>query len=216
MFLVTPVAAATSQGLEWGVAYGDRFDFEMKSSDESVGEDIYLNITKMPTTAIPDPLDDWSNIPQPDIGFYWANGTSMGISVLIFIGLIAVGSKIVVPVGNFSLLTELVSVKLTGEDIIDEANIWGVSWSVDVNSTHEQRVVGTYSKVDGFLAEYKLETVLSTTDEVVDSLSVIRKNLPSAGGLDLSNITQLLKDNMLYVGAGIAVLVILAIVCKKK
>ena len=215
MFLVTPVAAATSQGLEWGVAYGDRFDFEMKSSDEPVGEDIYLNITKMPTTAIPDPLDDWSDIPQPDVGFYWANGTSMGISVLIFIGLVAVGSKIVVPVGNFSLLTELVAVKLTGEDITDDANVWRISWDVDINSTHESRIVGAYSKVDGFLAEYKLETLLSATDEVVDSFSVIRKNLPSAGGIDLSNITQLLQDNIVYVGAGIAVLIILAVVCKK-
>ncbi|MHA1813419.1 MAG: hypothetical protein ACTSYX_08295, partial [Candidatus Thorarchaeota archaeon] len=144
------------------------------------------------------------------------NGTSMGISVLIFIGLAVVGSKIVVPVGNFSLLTELVSVKLTGEDITGDANVWRISWSVDINSTHANRIVGAYSKVDGFLAEYKLETLLSATDEVVDSFSVIRKNLPSAGGIDLSNITQLLQDNIVYVGAGIAVLIILAVVCKKR
>ena len=70
MFLVSPVAAATSQGLEWGVAVGDSYEFTMSSSEDDLSEGIYLNITDTPTLAIPDPLSDWGDIPDDfDIGF---------------------------------------------------------------------------------------------------------------------------------------------------
>ncbi|MHA1771565.1 MAG: hypothetical protein ACTSXS_08295 [Candidatus Thorarchaeota archaeon] len=215
MFLVSPVAAATSQGLEWGFAKGDKWDFTLKVSSEKIDEQIYANITNMPVLAIPDPLTSWDNIPFPTVGMYWANGTDIGLMALLFIGLVAVGSRMTVPIGNYTLLTELVSTKLTGETMIDTATEWGITWKVSTNSTHEQRITATYLKTDGFLAQYKWEQVISASNTVVDSISVIRNNLPS-GGFDFSNITQLLKDNILYVGAGVAVLVILAIVCKKR
>lgn len=216
MFVISPVAAATSQGLEWGFVLGDRFEFTLSDTEENLNEQIVLNITKMPVLAIPDPLEDWSDIPAPEIGFWWANDTSMGISTLIFIGLVAVGSKIALPIGNFTLLGDLVAVKLTGEQIIDQTNVWGIEWTQPINATHDYRLSATYAKADGFLADYKLELVISASNTVVESITVTRNNLPSVGGFDLGNITQLIQDNILYVGAGIAVLIILGIACKKR
>ncbi len=216
MFIVNPVAAATSQGLEWGFAFGDKFDYTLTSTyEEGWGEGLYLNITAMPSAAIGDPLNTWSSIPEPSLGFWWTNGSSMGFSALIFLGIFLVGGKFAVPIGNFTHIEGLAASVLTGEEIIDEANVWGIEWSQDINATQEYRATATYSKVDGFLADYSLETWDTAENELVESIAVQRDDLPSAG-LDLSNITQLLMDNILYVGIGVGVLILLAIICKKK
>lgn len=215
MFLVSPVAAATSQGLEWGVASGDRFDFTMSSTDEDVpSEDIYLNITDMPALAIPDPLDDWNAIPEPDIGFWWENGTSMGLSTLIFLGIYFVGAKFALPVGNFTLLQSLLAPELTGEDITSAGGLWTVEWSMDTTATEEAKITAAYSTSDGFLAEYKIETWSTLNDTLLESIEVTRATIPG-GGVD--DILQLLEDNILYVGIGVAVIVIIGlVVCKRK
>ena len=45
MFCVSPVLAATSQGLEWGVADGHRVDYTMTSDAEEIpNEDITLKL----------------------------------------------------------------------------------------------------------------------------------------------------------------------------
>lgn len=216
MFLVSPVAAATSQGLEWGVVNGDKFDFTMTATEEDVpSEDIYINITSTASNAIPDPLENWADIPEHSQGFWWANGTSMGMSTLIFLGVFFVGGKFAVPLGNFTLLENLIKPELSGEVIIDEGNVWGVEWSQEETTTEDFRITATYSKSDGFLAEYKLETVSTLNDTVLDSIEVIRQDLPAGGG-GLDDIIQLLEDNILYVGIGIAVLVVLGIACKRR
>ncbi len=214
MFMVSPVAAATSQGLEWGIHTGDRFDFTLRSSETGLNEQIYLNITSMPATAIPDPLTSWGSIPDPDVGAYWANGTSMGLYILVFLGLLSTGGKIAVPVGNFSLLTNLLAPELIGEDFINDASVWGVELVHELNSTHEGHIRVTYSKSDGFLAEYILTMVVSATDEVVQELSARRNNL--GGGIGIDQLVQLAKDNALYIGAAVVVLVILGVVCKRR
>ncbi|MFW9920708.1 MAG: hypothetical protein ACFFED_13980 [Candidatus Thorarchaeota archaeon] len=215
MFMFQPVAAATSQGLEWGVAAGDRFDFTMSSTEDSLNEAMYMNITVMPALAIPDPLNNWNSIPIPSIGMWWANGTTIGLYALLFFGLIAVGSRIVVPIGNFTHLQALITPVLTGENIINTANTWGVSWGEEVNATHEYLITGTFAKADGFLAEYKIETLLSSTSAVLESISVIRNNIPS-GGVDLNFILDWIQNNLIIVGAGVVILILLIIVCKKK
>ncbi len=215
MFMFQPVAAATSQGLEWGVAAGDRFDFTMASTEDDLNEAMYMNVTTMPALAIPDPLGSWNAIPVPNIGMWWANGTTIGLYALLFFGLLAVGSRIVVPVGNFSLLQTLITPILTGEDIVNTANTWGVSWGEEVNATHEYLITGTFAKADGFLAEYKIETILSSTDQVLESITVIRNNIPS-GGIDLNFILDWVQNNLIIVGAAVAILILLVIVCKKK
>ncbi len=214
MFLVTPVAAATSQGLEWGVQTGSEFDFTLTISGTSeMTEDMFMNITDMPAAAIPDPLTSWGAIPEPDIGAYWANGTDIGLYALLFIGLLALGSRMVVPVGNFTLLSDLIAVELTGEDIKETSTTWGIEWSVDKNATHEYKYSAYYSKTDGFLTDYRMELLESASSNVVESVAFTRKGLP--GGFDL-NLPPIIQDNLLYIGIGVGVLVILAVVCRKR
>jgi hypothetical protein len=212
MFMVNPVAAATSQGLDWGFATGASFDYTLTGTEGSLSEDIYLNVTDMPALAIPDPLNTWGSIPDPDIGFWWANGTSMGLYVLLFIGIIAVGSKIAVPIGNFTLLQSLIAPVITGESYINTAQTWGLEWSIDDTPTEELAVTITYAKGDGFLAEYSIETRSTVNSSILESLSVERDSLPVAG-LD---IMQLLQDYALYIAIGVIVLLVLVIVCKRR
>ncbi|MDF1540856.1 MAG: hypothetical protein P1Q69_18305, partial [Candidatus Thorarchaeota archaeon] len=201
MFMVTPVAAATSQGLEWGFVIADRFDYTLTNTEDDFSEDIYLNVTGMPALAIPDPIGAWSAIPEPSIGFWWANGTSMGLYVLLFIGIIAVGSKIAVPIGNFTHLQSLVQPVITGETIIDTSNTWGIEWSQDSTATEKFVITITYAKVDGFLAEYSMETKSTLNSSVLESLSVERDSIPSPG-LPTGDILQLIQDNILYIAIG--------------
>ncbi len=214
MFMISPVAAATSQGLEWGIATGDSFDFTMagdaSGTEDDFSEGMYMNVTDMPALAIDDPLTSWATIPVPSLGMWWDNGTSIGIYIFVFLGLLIVGSRMVVPIGNYTHLTSLVTPVMTGEDVINTATVWGIEWTEETNSTHEMVVKAHFSKADGFLTEYSMNTVVSATDAVVESFSVTRD-----GGAPL-DIVQLLQDNILYVAIGVGVLVVLAIVCKKK
>ncbi|MHA1576763.1 MAG: hypothetical protein ACTSU3_05330 [Candidatus Thorarchaeota archaeon] len=217
MFLVSPVAAATSQGFEWGVSLGDSFEFTMTNSEDGVTEGIYLNITGTATLAIPDPLTDWNNIPADiDIDFWWANGTSMGFYALVFLGLMATGAMIVVPIGNWTVLSTLIAAELTGETATDTSSLWGVVWTNTINATHETRITAHYAKADGFLAEYKMETAVSATNAVVESFTVIRDDIPAGPGGGVGDIVQLLTDNILYIGIGVVVLLLVAILIKKK
>ncbi len=217
MFMIMPVAAATSDGLEWGIKVGDRFDYSFKSSMFAINEDMYMNITSMPAAAIPDPLTSWVGIPDlfAGTGFWWANGTSMGSYSAILILLIAVGGKIAVPIGNFTHIQSLAAALLTGETFVNEANVWGISWTTHPSSTVDFKITATYAKADGFLAQFKMETINSGNSQVLNSTEITRYNIPG-GGFDLSSITQMLQDNILYVGIGVGILVILAIVCKKR
>jgi hypothetical protein len=217
MFLVTPVAAATSQGLEWGAAYGHLVEYEMSSiHDESFNEDIYINVTAVPTSAIPDPLTDWSDIPDFSLDFWWANDTSMGLIAIVFLGIALIGQKFVVPIGNFTLLQELLAPEISGEEFSEDANLWRIVWSQEITTTEDYRITGAYSKVDGFLSEYKLETVSTLNDTVLESFEAIRKNIPSGGLGGLDDILALIQDNLLLVGAGVVILILLIVVCKKR
>ncbi len=211
MFMVTPVAAATSQGLEWGFATGDRFDYSLTSSD-GMSEDFYLNVTDMPALAIPDPMNTWSSMPGPDVGFWWANGTSMGLYVLLFLGIIAVGSKIAVPIGNFTHLQSLIAPIISGESYINTAQTWGLEWSQDATPTEEFAISVTYAKGDGFLAKYAVETRSTLNSSVLESLTAERLSLPVAG----FDIMQFLQDYALYIAIGVIILLVLVIVCKRR
>ena len=214
MILVTPVAAATSQGLEWGAAHGHKVEYTMSSvHEEAFNEDIFINVTEVPTLAIPDPLTDWTKIPDYTLKFWWANETSMGLLALVFLGIIMIGSKFVVPVGNFTLLESLLAPIITGEEFTTTTDLWRIVWSEDVTATEEHQITGAYSTVDGFLSEYKLELVSTLNDSILESFTVMRKDIPSGG----ADIIGLIQDNLLYVGAGVAVILILGvIICKRR
>ncbi len=213
MFLVSPVAAATSEGLEWGVALNDEFTFQFKVIEEGVtilDEAVNFTVEETPA-AIDDPLTDWSNLDSPDVDMVYKNGTTIGFEGLYLLGILVAGGQLVVPIGNFTLLTELLMDSFFWNEnltIVNDGSNWGVRMSGTEDDMAMQLLVH-YLKADGFIARYTLEAT-NTTSNVRSSVSLIRDGL----GLD---IFGLLQDNILYVGIGVGVIVIMgAVVCMRR
>lgn len=201
--LMTPVAAATDQGLQWGVQDGDRFDFNMHQSDgeDVINEALYMMVDSRPSIA--NGISTWSAVPGADIDVFWANGSSMGLSALIFLGIFFVDGEFCFPVGNWTLLTEL-----RGSDpdaqITDSIFFWGFSYRGTFIDPELQIHLGVdYLKSDGFLAHYTVETVNQTSQETIYTASITRQGL-------------FLQDNILLIGGGVVLVLVLAIVCMKK
>jgi len=201
--LMTPVAAATDQGLEWGVQNGDRFDFNMHETGDGnvVDEALYIMVTARPSIA--DGISNWGAVPGVTIDGFWANGSSMEWSILIFLGIFFVDGEFCFPVGNWTLLTELRSSDPDAE-ITDSIFFWGFSWRGTFLDPDLQTHLGVdYLKSDGFLAHYTVETVNQTSQETIYVASITRQGL-------------FLQDNILLIGSGVVLVLILAIVCIKK
>lgn len=201
--LMTPVAAATDQGLEWGVQDGDRFDFNMHESSDGtvVNEALYMTVTSRPLIA--NGISNWNAVPGVNIDIFWANGSSMGFSALIFVGIFFVNGEFCFPVGNWTLLTELRSSD-PDATITDSIFFWGFSWRGTFFDPEIQTHLGVdYMKSDGFLAHYTVETVNQTSQETIYTASITRQGI-------------FLQDNMLLIGAGVVLIIVLAIVCKKR
>jgi hypothetical protein len=201
--LMTPVAAATDQGLEWGVQNGDRFDYNMhESSDGNVADEaLYMTVTSRPSIA--NSISNWAAVPGVDIDIFWANGSSMGFSALVFLGIFFVDGEFCFPVGNWTLLTELRGSD-PDADITDSIFFWGFSWRGTFFDPELQVQIGVdYLKSDGFLAHYTVETVNQTSQETIYTASITRQGL-------------FLQDNILLIGGGVVLVLVLAIVCIKK
>ena len=201
MFLISPVAAATSQGLEWGIVDGDQWNFDLTSVADGVtemDEVMYFESTGGLTT-IPNILTDWVSLPEPSFDVEWANGTSLGWSALIFIFYMVAVDRWAVPIGNYTLLGELYEDHVLYNGTIYETSSY---WGMDVDYLGEMDVHVDFLKADGFLAHW-------TVTVENGSMSMVRQGLPS-------DIIGLITDNILYIGVGVGVLILLAIVCKKK
>jgi len=223
MIMISPVAAATSQGLQWGVAKDDQFTFKMiavDEGDESFNEGINVTILDAPP-ALDDPLTNWSNIGYSNLNMTFYNGTTLGLYGIVFLGLVAVGSLFMIPIGNFTLLTELAQSSVwwnTNCSITDNALYWGITIS-GMSSEMNQTIKAEYLKEDGFASRYILQST-NTTDSKVSSVSFIRDNLPTlttttnttGTGFDIIGFVQ---DNALYIGLGVVIILLLVIIVKK-
>ncbi|MBD3407751.1 MAG: hypothetical protein GF411_16655 [Candidatus Lokiarchaeota archaeon] len=216
MLMVTNVAAATSQGLEWGVAEDDKFNYTLtiESENDTISDGVYFEITSLST--IPNTMDNFTDIPITSSTWYWtANDTALSFwsLFLIILPTAIVGGYNVVPIGNYDLLTTLHSDFIGAEEELENVTVtyinnyhyWGVSatWDdEDITMTLET----TFLKSDGALATASMSGELE--DETV-SLSLTRLDLPS-------EIETLIMSNILYIGIGVGVVIILgAVVCKK-
>ncbi|MFW9787715.1 MAG: hypothetical protein ACFFE2_04930 [Candidatus Thorarchaeota archaeon] len=213
IFLISPVAAATSQGLEWGVAQGDVFTYDFKVVDEGdtiIDDLVNISIESAPGT-IPDPLTDYSGIPIVDVNLVYANGTAMGFEALYLLGIALTGSGLAVPIGNFSLLSDLIEGSIfwtENHTLINDGTNWGAQFS-STDAETRMSVSTRYKKSDGMINRYSLEAT-NVTSGVSSTVSLTR----TGGGLD---IIGLLQDNILYVGIGVGVIVILgAVVCVRR
>ncbi|MDH4213479.1 MAG: hypothetical protein OEV85_06125 [Candidatus Thorarchaeota archaeon] len=214
MFLISPVAAATSQGLEWGIALNDEFTFKMifiDEGEETFNEGINATIAETPP-AINDPLVNLTGIDTFNITMTFYNGTELGLYGILFLGLIAVGSHFAYPVGNFSLLSELAMDESFWDEnhtIINNSQVWGISYS-ETSGDETESITAEYLKADGFCYRYMLE-VTNTTSNIETSVSFVR-DMPSSG----FDIVGFITDNALYIGIGVIIVLLLVIIFKKK
>jgi hypothetical protein len=215
MFFISPVAAATSQGLEWGIALNDKFTFHMifvDEGNETINEGLNVTVAESPA-AIPDPLVNLTSIDTFNITITFYNGTELGLYGILFIGLIAVGSHFAYPIGNFSLLTDLAMAATWWDEnhtIINTAQVWGVSYS-ETDGNETSSITAEYLKADGFCYRYLLQ-VSNSTSGVETSVSFTR-DMPAPSGFD---IVGFITDNALYIGMGVIIILLLVIIVKKK
>lgn len=206
MFIISPVAAATSQGLEWGIESGDQWNFDMKSVTEGTqdfAEVVYFEVTGG-VSAIPNILTDWLAIPDVTFDVTWENGTSLGLSAFMFIfWYLTVSNKFVVPIGNYTLLGELYADSAYNGTAYNKASYWGMEVTdLDIFGTLFDIHID-YLKDDGMLAHWNVKSGNYT-------LTMVRQGLPSF------DIVGLIQDNLLLVGAGVVILILLVVICARR
>ncbi len=215
MLLAGTASAATSQGLEWGIVVGDQWNFDITSTSEGVVETdevIYIEVLVRPT--IPNIVEALDELPfdDLDLNITWANGTDLGWSGFIFILLFVATPSFIFPIGNYTLLGELYTADIFyNGTVYDSGGYWGVN-------LNDLELVGSsmdihvdYLKDDGVLAHWTVTMTNTTSSEVTGSITMTRQGLP---GLDIIGFIQ---DNLLLVGIGVGVVVILgAVVCMRR
>jgi hypothetical protein len=183
--LVLPADAANNQGLYWGVAEGDRFDYYSHTSE--------INPPSTKTTesdfsyyVVIDALPDIPNnlsfrevfVYSLYIECFSANGTEIDPRNIIFA---------MMPVGNWTLYTEIVEHNsyLYNLTIIETDAQWGyeITGSIyDVGFIY--RIL--LSKSDGVMDEYSISHFQQSTGDERTSLSIHRVSLAGSlifGGL---------------------------------
>jgi hypothetical protein len=164
LVLLAPVAAEpTSQGLEWTVDAGDVHYFYVDYWEEAgeLHEDMYYNVTSN-HASLPDPLIDWWDIPEVPFVFYFANGTIANDYAL----LLAYSWKVTVPIGNWTLMDQLVenvtefsligTYPANASSTTDTWLHWGFSYNATIDIDFELAANVTYLKSDGVLASLDL------------------------------------------------------------
>ena len=139
----------------------------------------------------------------------YTNGSIVGFETLYLLGIILAGGQFVVPIGNFTLLTELLMDSMFWSEntsIVDDSTKWGVR-TTGAEDDMSMQVYVHYLKADGFISRYTVEA-RNTTSNIRSSVSLIRDVI----GLD---IVALLQDNLLYVGIGVIV-ILAAVVCIRR
>ncbi len=218
MFVASPVAAASNQGLSWAVVKTNAYNYHMTTSGVTTGTNLneacFMNITDDPP-SIPNSMTTWAQVPNVDVDIFWHNGTSIGIYGLVFLGILLVGTGFVVPIGNFTLLGNLIKTYVawnsTATTYVNSTLYWGLKYTQ--TQTKQNTVLQmSFLKSDGVLARYIIDFTNNTSHATTD-FSFIRDGLPSEG----FDIVGFLQNNILYVGAAVAVIVILGVVvCIRK
>ena len=164
-----------------------------KDSSENLDEVVYMIVLDLP--IVPNIVTNWAQLPNPTLNVTWANGTSMGLMALVFIGLGFTGGHFGLPVGNWTFIEELATdASWTNTTIDNGATYFKVSARINFFSFIYE-VTTEFLKSDGFLARYSLSAVNATSSQTIGEVSVIRQGL----GGDFGSIIALLQDNLRYV-----------------
>ena len=185
ILLIAPVAAVTSQGLDWTVEVGDHHYYNVLYWEEGIyfHEDMYFNISSN-HLALPDPLTDWWDIPEPPAYLYYTNGTSPTMMFnLVFI----YAMKLFVPIENWTLMTELIenvtywdffSADIENVSVVE--NTW-LHWGFTYNITAEPGEImckNTYLKSNGAFARQQLVAYNATYGTIFAEITIYSDGVP--------------------------------------
>jgi hypothetical protein len=210
--IVLPAAGANLQGLKWGFNPGDKINYQYSLMEKSpaltLNEGSYLQING--TSAIPDTVNLWTDIPHLTPDWKWSNGSMVGIGIwltLLPLGLFG----FVVPTGNWSLLYKLAAwVWLWNVNTTMTLSSAYLAFSLtSISSGKTTLFEASYLKSDGFLARYHWVQTDSVTHEKDYEVSLIRQGLPN-------DIIVMLQDNIVYIGIGVVILVLLLALVRKR
>jgi hypothetical protein len=179
----TSVIAATNQGFDWGFDTGDEFHFMFHVDGDGlmIDEEIYIEANA--TTPVPDSITNWTDIPLDALDAYYANGTEMGIEVILLIA----AYNIELPIGNWTYLDYLAFYTLGLENFTSDdydLHFWGYSWEDDnwtlsgdgwtLFSKYSIAVHVDYLKEDGFISHYSVIATNRTTDVKTGEITLER------------------------------------------
>ena len=198
------VEAANSQGFEWGVDVGDRIDYSITYSQPSVTTDpsgsysIYVTIIALAT--IPEPVTAFWDVTAGSsaVEVYYANDTQIFMMPWA-----------IVAIGNWSLLTELYEAQMASTSTVTET---ATDWITTQELPYSGGTMTTeirFSKTDGAMNFYESK-VLDGAGAITSSVNIVRRGYST--GL-IGAIDPML---LLAIGAGGAIIVIVAIVFMRK
>jgi hypothetical protein len=155
-------AQTTSQGLEWGVQEGDQFNYTMRmrypDGNIDLQEPVILSIVGL--GWIPDPatlfvgggFESW-------IDLKWQNGSNVHENVAIDYTVL-----MPLPIGNWSVFTDLVEDNQELHVIDGLSNTWGFTFQ-DQLGIGGLTIKYTYSKNDGMIQQFREREVAPTGGE---------------------------------------------------
>ncbi len=188
---IPSITADTSQGLFWRFNTGDRayYMFDVSSTTDEIHEVVYFEIDSSPP-AIPDPLVNWSDMPDPSWSIYYEGGSTLGLEVLYLLWTL----NFQLPTGNWSLLTTLADSTFSAPMIdfdslaVDNLDpmIWGYTWIAHTDY-YLYDAQTTYSKFDGFFQEHHFVLRNATSLDVVTTVDVSRLTQNLYWGYDIGD-----------------------------
>ncbi|MDF1540998.1 MAG: hypothetical protein P1Q69_19030 [Candidatus Thorarchaeota archaeon] len=115
-----------------------------------------------------------------------------------------------VPIGNWTLLTELLLVTLhlpENPTIVDTSSAWGASWTQE-HSDGSTYTSFTCSKADGAMNSMRVTYNFNTTTSISSDVEVTRGG--GVLGLPIDNTTLML------IGAGIVVVIVVVVILNRR
>ncbi len=204
------VSAQDLQGLSWGLEVGDKLEYIWSTTGRNESSHLIQSVTDNITLEITDlgPISSshfsWiGDINHADVTF--TNGSYVPFSV----------SWTAIPIGNWTLMEELLTVYTQGPDIDRlDFSLSESSWTVEIDRTNEDtggvsNVTREYSRLDGALLYEYAYIEDYPYDYWVHTNELTRINPPT------TPVNSLLESMVvIVVSAGIGVLVLAVIFIK--
>ena len=166
--------AQANHGLAWGIEapYSYEMDMLIQTNESSTqdwfncfNETIQLNFTNTP--SIPSTINEWDDVISPTVAISLLNGSTPA-ELSVFDEVL----DVIVPIGNFTMLTTLAEDLDTPEVYLSDFYQWGCRYTV---VPHPQRwdIDLTFYKRTGLLVDYSINAWNVTTGEHLGNISIV-------------------------------------------